>query len=83
MTYSLSLVLQEREELRRRERSRRSSNRRTKRREEMLSSSLQQLGFSPSEASQAAQLAQGDLDRACGVSGSQHLNMVALLFSLL
>lgn len=48
----------------------------------MLSSSLQQLGFSLSEASQAAQLAQGDLDRACGVSESQHRHMVALLLSL-
>lgn len=78
----LFLVLQEREELRRKERSRRSSNRRRKRREELLSSSLQQLGFSPREASEAAKLAQGDLDRACGVSGSQHRHMVALLLSL-
>lgn len=76
LTSYLSLLLQEREELRRRERSRRSSNRRRRRREEALSSSLQQLGFSPSEASQAAQLAQGDLDRACGVSGYLHCDAV-------
>lgn len=45
----------------------------------MLASSLQQLGFSPREASQAAQLAQADLDRACGVSGTRHWHTVALL----
>lgn len=63
-------VHQEREELKQRERSRR------RRRMEVIST-LEELGYSRRDAARAAHLADGDLDRAYGVS-TLHSQMVGL-----